>query len=111
MTMTKHIPNVDKSGVPLSENTTPGISIFALGMSLGLFLAVSFVLCVLFDLLFPGYAMNRVWAPLFPGFTWLNWPGFFIGLAESFAYGWYVAVIFGPLYNFFTSRSAKAARQ
>ncbi len=79
-------------------------------MSLGLFLVISFVLCVLFDLLFPGYAMNRVWAPLFPGFTWLSWPSFFIGLAESFAYGWYVAVIFGPLYNFFAARSAKADR-
>lgn len=82
----------------------------SLGMSLGLFPVISVVLCVLFDLLFPGYAMNRVWAPLFPGFTWLSWPSFFIGLAESFAYGWYVAVIFGPLYNFFTARSAKVAR-
>jgi len=25
-------------------------------------------------------------------------------LVESFAWGWYVALIFGPLYNFFLSR-------
>ncbi|NQU59748.1 MAG: hypothetical protein HQ512_01335 [Rhodospirillales bacterium] len=78
---------------------------YALGMSLGLLLAISFVVCVLFDLVFPAYAMNPVWAPLFPGFTWLNWTSFFIGLVESFAYGWYVAVIFGPLYNFFAARA------
>jgi hypothetical protein len=39
-----------------------------------------------------------------PGFELLNWRSFFIGLAESFGYGWYVALIFGPLYNFFALR-------
>ncbi len=86
------------------------VVVYALGISLGLLFAISFVLCVLFDLLFPEYAMNRVWAPLLPGFSWLSWPGFLIGLAESFAYGWYVAVIFVPLFNFFSSRSTKAAQ-
>ncbi len=51
--------------------------------------------CVTWDALFPGLAMNRVWAPLFPGFTWLTWGGFVIGLLESVAYGalvgWLVA--------------------
>ena len=27
-----------------------------------------------------------------------------LGLIESFAYGWYVALIFGPLYNLFAAR-------
>jgi len=48
--------------------------------------------------------MNPVWAPLLPGFTWINWGGFFLGLVEAFAYGWYVALVFGPLYNFFAGR-------
>jgi hypothetical protein len=48
--------------------------------------------------------MYPVWAKLLPGFTWLTWPSFFLGLVESFAYGWYVALIFGPLFNFFASR-------
>ena len=36
---------------------------------------------------------------LLPGFKLLNWWSFFLGLIESFGYGWYVALIVGPLYN------------
>ena len=83
---------------------TPRIPVLALGMSLGLFLAITFVVCVAFDLLFPGMAMNETWLRLLPGFTWLSWPSFLLGLVESFAYGWYVALIFGPLFNLFAAR-------
>ncbi len=103
--MAVNTPTIDNSDVSPSELNAPRVSLYALGMSLGLFLAVSFVICVLFDLAFPGYAMYPAWAPLFPGFTGLNWSSFVIGLAESFVYGWYVAVIFGPLYNFFAAKA------
>lgn len=56
-----------------------------------------YVGCVLWDLLAPAYAMYRVWAPLFPGFTWLTGSGFVIGLVESLLYGallgWLVAAV------------------
>ncbi len=93
-----------QSGTPLPLQTTPSIPIFSLGMSLGLFLAFTYVLCVAFDLLIPEYAMYKVWAPLLPGFSWLSWPSFFLGLVETFAYGWYVALVFGPLYNVFARK-------
>ena len=48
--------------------------------------------------------MHPVWAPLLPGFTWLTWSSFFLGLIEAFSYGWYVALIFGPIHNFFTAK-------
>ena len=91
----------ERPGVPLQRTTAARIPILALGLSLGSFLALTFVLCVLFDLWFPGQAMYETWLRLLPGFTWLTWPSFFLGLIESFAYGWYVALVFGPLYNFF----------
>lgn len=94
-----------KPGTLLPEHGTVRIPVFALGMALGTFLALTFVLCVLFDLWFPALAMNPVWRPLLPGFTWLSWGSFFLGLVEAFAYGWYVALIFGPLYNFFAART------
>ncbi len=50
------------------------IPVIALGLSLSAFLVVSYVLCVLFDLWLPAQAMNPVWSPLLPGFTWLTWP-------------------------------------
>jgi hypothetical protein len=59
----------------------------------------------------PGLVAATTWLHLAelavilpPGFTWLNWPSFFLGLVETFAYGWYVALVFGPLYNFFAAR-------
>ncbi|GBE42685.1 hypothetical protein BMS3Bbin10_00747 [bacterium BMS3Bbin10] len=92
-------------GTPLPVRSAPRVPVVALGMSLGTFFALTFVLCVLFDLWFPALAMNPIWAPLLPGFTWISWPSFFLGLVESFAYGWYIALIFGPLYNFFAMKS------
>ncbi len=80
------------------------IPLIPFGMALGAFLAVTYVLCVGFDLLFPGQAMYQAWLKFLPGFTWLSWPSFFLGLAESFAYGWYVALVFAPLFNVFASR-------
>lgn len=82
----------------------PRIPVLAFGMGLSTFLAVTFALCVGFDLLFPGHAMYETWLKLLPGFTWLTWPSFFLGLVESFAYGWYIAIVFGPLFNFFAKR-------
>ena len=93
-----------RPGVPLPSVTTSRVPILALGLSLGTFLALTFVLCVLFDLWLPGQAMYQTWLRLLPGFTWLTWPSFFLGLIESFAYGWYVALVFGPIYNFFAAR-------
>jgi hypothetical protein len=80
------------------------LSIPVLGMSLGLLLVISFVLCVLLGLVFPEWGLHQPWLQFFPGFTWLTWPSFFLGLVESFAYGWYVALIFVPLFNFFAAR-------
>lgn len=79
----------------------PRIPVIALGMSLGIFLTITYSLCVGFDLLFPAHAMYGIWGRLLPGFVWLSWPSFGLGFAESFAYGWYAAVIFAPLYNLF----------
>jgi hypothetical protein len=93
-----------QAGTPLPARSVPRIPIIAFGMSLGTFFALTYVLCVLFDLWFPGMAMYETWLRLLPGFTWLSWPSFFLGLVESFAYGWYVALVFGPLFNFFSAR-------
>ena len=39
----------------------------AFGWALSLFLALTFLICVAFDLIFPGYAMYETWAGLLPG--------------------------------------------
>lgn len=89
---------------PLASRVVARLPVSALGTSLGLFLAITYVLCVGFDLIFPDQAMNQTWLRLLPGVTWLSWPSFLLGLLESFAYGWYVALVFAPLFNFFAAR-------
>ncbi len=95
------------AGTALPVRTILRIPVAVLGTSLGLFLAITYLLCVLFDLLFPGMAMYETWLRLLPGFTWLSWPSFLLGLVESFAYGWYVALVFGPLFNYFAARAER----
>lgn len=80
------------------------LSLIAVGHATSLLLAITFVLCVGFDLLFPEYAMYPAWQKLLPGFEWISWPSFLLGLIESYAYGWYVALIWVPLYNMFSAR-------
>lgn len=84
-----------------------GISLVAVGHASGLFLSLTFALCVGFDLLFPVHAMYEAWQKLLPGFEWLSWQSFFLGLLESYGYGWYFALVWVPLYNVFTPRSAR----
>lgn len=84
------------------------IPIVPFGWALSLFLALTFVACVLFDLILPQYAMYETWSGLLPGFVWLTPGGFVIGLIESFLYGWYVALIFGGLFNAICNRRREA---
>lgn len=81
------------------------IPVVALGLSLSAFLAISYALCVLFYLLFPESVERHVLLSLFlPWLKVLTLPGFLLGLVASVACGWYVALVFAPLYNFFASR-------
>ena len=82
----------------------PGVSLVAVGHASSLFLAITFTLCVIFDLLFPEHAMYRAWRDLLPGFEWISWGSFFLGLIESYGYGWYFALIWVPIYNVFAAR-------
>jgi hypothetical protein len=84
------------------------ISFKAVGQATSLFLAITFVLCVAFDLLFPAHAMFQVWENLLPGFHWISWKSFVLGLIESYGYGWYFTLIWVPLYNVFCQRETGA---
>ena len=54
-----------------------GISLLGVGHATSLTLAISFALCVAFDLLFPQQAMYETWQKLLPGFEWISWQSFF----------------------------------
>ncbi len=84
-----------------------GISLWAVGHASSLFLAVTFALCVGFDLMFPEHAMFKAWQDLLPGFEWLSMKSFLLGLIESWAYGWYFALIWVPIYNVVAGRNGR----
>jgi hypothetical protein len=93
------------SRTSLGAGSTRTVPVTVLGLSLSVFFAFSFVVCVIGYLVFPGLPVNHAWLTIFlPGFTLLSWQSFFLGLAESFALGWYIALVFGPIYNFFVRR-------
>lgn len=73
--------------------------------SLGVFGAISFVVCVIYGLIVPqSLHMASVLEALLPGFEWLTVGGFFLGLVETFLYGVYVGLVFVPVYNAFNRR-------
>lgn len=86
-----------------------GLSLKAAGNATSLFLAIVYSLCVAFDLLFPPHAMYRAWIGLLPGVEWLTWRSFLLGLAESYGYGWFIALIWIPLYNAFLLGTRRAS--
>ncbi len=78
------------------------LNIKVVSWSLGIFLAVSYVLCVLYGLVVPErlHGMKDFLEAMLPTFKWLTFGGFVLGLVESFLYGIYIGVVFVPIYNF-----------
>ncbi len=91
---------------PMSTSSARGhVPLVAFGLALSLFLATSYLLCVAGYLLFPKLPIPHSSLSIFlPGFALLSWQTFLLGLIESFLWGWYVTVVFVPLYNFCVSR-------
>ena len=68
--------------------------------ALGLFGAVTFVVCVIYGLVTPqNMHMHTFLEQVLPAFKWLTWWGFLLGLVESFLYGVYAGLVFCPIYN------------
>ena len=66
---------------------------------------VSFLVCVAYGLATPqSLHMHGFLEQVLPGFKWLTWQGFFIGLVESFLFGAYAGMVYVPIYNFFKRR-------
>jgi 2TM family of unknown function (DUF5676) len=80
------------------------LRIVPVGMSVGLLFVISYVLCVALGLVWWEGGLHQPWLQFLPGFSWLSPGTFLLGLVESFAYGWYVALVFVPLFNFFSAR-------
>lgn len=77
--------------------------------ALGLFAAVTFIVCVIYGLVTPqSLHMHAFLEQVLPAFKWLTWPGFLLGLIESFLYGAYAGLVFCPIYNVLARRFGAA---
>ncbi len=68
---------------------------------------ISYLGCVSYGLAMPeSLHMHGFLEQVLPGFKWLSWQAFFMGLVESFLYGAYAGIVYVPIYNFFKRRWA-----
>ncbi len=88
------------------------LNIKIVSWSLGIFTAISFILCVIYGLILPSSLhMHQALEVVLPAFKWLTFWGFCLGLVESFLYGVYVGLVFVPIYNFIWQRSGVSAKE
>ena len=86
------------------------LNIKVVSWSLGIFTAISFVLCVVYGLIVPpSLHMAAALESVLPAFKWLTFWGFALGLIESFLYGVYAGLVFAPTYNILLRRWGVAA--
>ena len=78
--------------------------------ALGLTTAISFVLCVVWGSLTPEAVHMHVFLEqVLPAFEWLSVGSFFLGLIESFLWGFYGGIVFVPIYNLLHKRWGNSA--
>ena len=81
------------------------IPIVAFGMSLSIYSVITYVLCILFYLAYPeAGGAHKLLTLMLPWFDLLSWTSFVAGLVQSYLLGWYVALVFGPIYNLCIAR-------
>ncbi len=85
------------------------VSFVAAFKALVLAMSVTYVLCIIGDVVF-GWTMYQVWAPLLPGFTWpLTMGGFFLGLLWLVVYALYAGVVLVLPYNYLLEERTQTA--
>ena len=90
----------------MALDSSAQIPITALAFSLSAFLAITFLLCVAGGFFVPELGTHAL-LRFFPRFSWSD-AGIHHGLIESLAYGWYVALVFGAMFNLFARRSGSS---
>jgi hypothetical protein len=91
----------------MTPDSEPQIPITALAFSLSAFFAITFLLCVAAGFFVSGLGSHAL-LQFFPRFSWTD-AGIHHGLIESLAYGFYAAIVFGVLFNFFARRGRSGA--
>ena len=81
------------------------LSVAAVGKAMSIFLVITVLLCVLLASVTGRPEFHDVWFKMLPGVTPLTWASALLGVVETTVYGWYIALVFVPLYNWASHRS------
>ena len=88
-----------------SIEATAVLNLKVVTWSLGIFTAISFVLCVIYGMIVPpSLHMGQALEAVLPAFKWLTVGGFALGLIESFLYGAYAGLVYVPIHNALSRR-------
>jgi len=88
------------------RSTEGRLAIGIVGASVSTFFAITYVASIAGYILLPTIPVTHTALALFlPGFTHLDWRTLLMGLAGSVMWGWYVAAVFCPIYNFYARQS------
>lgn len=80
-----------------------GIRLVPVGLSLSIFLAITFMLCALGNFI-PELRDIHLLSAIYPDTDWSRPELLITGTIWAFAVGWYIALGFGLLYNLFSGR-------
>lgn len=92
------------SAVP--DSHTHHLSVVVVGQATSLFLVITFLLCVFLAIVTSRPEFHDVWFKMLPGVAPLTWASGLLGVVETAIYGWYIALVFVPLYNWAAMRRA-----
>jgi uncharacterized sodium:solute symporter family permease YidK len=81
----------------------PAIALIPFGLSLSIFLAIAFLLCSVAEIL-PWLQDFHFLKALYPDIDWTRPEMVVAGVVWAFLTGWFIALGFGSLYNFFSAR-------
>ncbi len=70
------------------DQNTKNNSITIFGHSGGLIVVFVYTIFFLLTIAYPKLGIQNIFAFIFPGFEWISWKSIFIGLVESYVYGW-----------------------
>lgn len=81
-------------------------------LSLATFSAITYLLCVAYGLVVPTtWHSAGLLERILPGFTWLTYPSFILGLVEALVYGAYAGALYTVLHNTFLEWTAPAKEE
>jgi hypothetical protein len=85
------------------------LNVKAVSSSMAVWSGITFVVCILYGLFVPGsLSVHQGLGQVLPGFRWLTFGGFLIGLGWTIVYGVYAGWLFAAIYNRLSKRWAAA---